>query len=497
MTDLIYATAHEVTTLEPTQVSGFADHTAALAIFGSLVFNFDGKTGAVGYRPWLAESVEAVSPKCWVVRLRDGMRFHDGTEFDAEALKFSFDRIRAPGFPAKRYFSSAPISSVEVRDRLTCAVHTSEPIAAFQARLLRADGSVVAPGHYVGDPAETAFDPVGAGPFRFENYIKGDRLELGVFDGFEDPRGYPRPNFERLVMRVIADPDQLFSEFEGGRVDIAPITPDQTEAFGGIDGVRIISASDTSRMSLEINQAAHPALRDKRVRQAINHAIDVETLLCELTGGAGQRIVSLVNPPNENASIAPYAYDTDRARALLAEAGHDGGFELEIDWSTARDRGKLAEAVVPYLEAVGIRVSRVSELDWGGEYKPRQTEGTLGGLHGHGHAGVEMTAETDLWPIHPVREDNSTNWSGPQADRFCEVYSELQRTVDAEGQRRLGDELQAITHEEAISVPFWQLPRFVAVGARVAHFAPYPGGHNEDFWTVRMSDAADGGQRKT
>ncbi|WP_127143905.1 ABC transporter substrate-binding protein [Pelagibacterium montanilacus] len=486
MTDLVYATAHDVTSLEPTQASGWADHTATLAIFGALMFNFDGSNGKVGYWPYLASEVRARDPLSWAVRLRPGLTFHNGEPLDAQALKFSIDRIQKPDFPSRRFFHSAPIERVEVEDELTCVIHTSEPIAILPARLLRADAYPVAPSAYGPDPATSALTPVGAGPFRFVSYEKGDRLVLSVFGGFSDPRGLARPNFDRLVMRVITDPKTLVHEMAAGRIDIAPLSVDQVEAFSAIEGVRVVSAPDTSRMSFEINQKAHPALADRRVRQAINLAIDVDALCERLTGGAGRPIATLVNPPNADPALTPYGYDVRRARTLLAEAGYGDGFAIEIDWSTSPDRGQIAEALVPYLEAVGIAVTAVNDKDWAGAYQPQQVEGTLGGLHAHGHAGVEMTAETDLWPIHPGREANSTNWQGRAAERFVALYTELQKAVEPAEQERLGNALQAIVHEEAISVPLWQLPRYVALGPRVERFNPYPGGHNEDFWAVRM-----------
>lgn len=491
MRTLTYATAHDVTTLEPTQASGWADHTAALAIFGSLVLNFDGRTGNPGYFPWLAERVEPVGDLCWAIQLRENLRFHNGEPLDAAALKFSFDRILAPDFPSRRYLHSAPIERVETDGALRVLVHTSEPIAIFPARLLRADAAPVAPGLYShADTMETCWAPIGAGPFRFVDYREGEQLVLDVNRDFKDPRDGIAPNYDRLVLKVITKVEDLLEGMDLGSVDIVPIPAEAVAAVEAKAGWRVVSGPDTSRMSFEINQAVHPALADRRVRQAINHAIDAEALCAKLTGGAGRRIASLVNPPNADISLEPYPYDADRARALLADSGYGDGFEIAIDWSTAPDRGQLAEALVPYLGEVGIRVSQVRELDWAEEYLPGQVAGTLAGLHGHGHAGVEMTAETDLWPLHPQREANSTNWRGPAADRFIEIYRQLQRTTDSQAQRALADALQRITCEEAVSVPFWQLPRFVAVGPRVAHYRPYPGGHNEDFWAIRMIDGA-------
>ena len=485
-----YVVGQDVTTLEPTGVSGWTDHTATLAIFGALTFNFDGGTGEVGYRPFLAERIEPKDSHMWEVRLRPGLTFHDGKRVDAEALAFSFRRVLHPEFPSKRFFHNAPIERVEVVDDLTARFHTSEPIAILPARLLRADGYLVSPRAYRDTPPweleRTAFQPIGAGPFAFEHHDPGERLVLRVYEGFRDPRGYPRPNFDQLELRVIDDAGAALEALAAGEVDIVPILADAVASADSIEGVRTVSAPDTSRLSFEFNQRAHPALADRRVRRALLHAIDVDALLEAHTGGAGVRLTTLVNPPNVDPELRPFEHDPAKARSLLAEAGWEDGFELDIEWSTTPDRGVVASSLVPYLEAVGVRVGAVRELDWSSEYLPRQIAGTLAGIHGHGHGGVEMTVETDLWPHHPERDANSMGWTGPEADRFVERYAQLQREVDPDAQRRLGFELQRIAHDEAISIVLWQTPRYVALGPRIERYRPYPGGHNEDFWTVGL-----------
>lgn len=488
---LRYVIGQDVTTLEPTQVSGWTDHTATLAVFGALAFNFDGATGGVGYRPYLAERIEAVGDRSWEIEVREGLTFHDGTSVDAEAVRFSLARILHPDFPSGRYFHTAPIERVEVTGPRTVRLHTREPIAILPARLLRADGYVVAPSAYRGAPPwdidRTRMRPVGAGPFAFVAHEPGARLLLRVHERFRDPFGRPRPRFDRLELLVMPDASEALAALARGEVDIAPLPAEVAVGAGDLPGVHVASAPDTSRMSFDINQAAHPALGDVRVRRALLHAVDVDALLTEHTAGAGARLLTLVNPPNVNPRLRPYAYDPALARTLLDQAGWADGFEIDVHWSTTPDRGVLARALVPYLTAVGIRVREVRELDWQREYQPRQKEGTLGALHGHGHGGVEMTVETDLWPHHPDRPANSMNWRGPGAEAFVEVYGRLQRAADPVVMRELGDELQRIAHDEAISLVLWQTPRYVALAERVRRFHPYPGGHNEDFWAVELA----------
>ena len=488
---LRYVVGQDVTTLEPTQVSGWTDHTASLAVFGALAFNFDGATGNVGYRPYLAERIEAVDDRSWEIDVREGLTFHDGTPVDAEAVRFSLSRILHPEFPSGRYFHTAPIEHVEATSPRTVRLHTREPIAILPARLLRADGYVVAPSVYCGAPPwhldRTRMQPVGAGPFAFVAHEPGERLVLHVHDGFRDPFGRSRPRFDRLELVVTPDPAEALGALVRGDVDIAPLPAEVAASASELPGVRVVSAPDTSRMSFDINQAAHPALSDVRVRRALLHAVDVDALLAEHTAGAGARLLTLVNPPNVNPHLRPYPFAPSLARGLMAEAGWSEGFEIDVHWSTTPDRGVLARALVPYLTAIGVRVREVRELDWQREYQPRQKEGTLGALHGHGHGGVEMTVETDLWPHHPARPANSMNWLGPGADAFVETYARIQRAADPDAQRELGFELQRIAHDEAISLVLWQAPRYVAVAERVRHFRPYPGGHNEDFWAIELA----------
>jgi len=493
LVEVVYATPHDVTTMEPTQVSGWMDHTAALAVFGSLTFNFDGMTGEVGYYPYLAKRLEPIDDLTWLVELHEGMTFQNGAPLNAEAVKFSLERVRHPDFPSGRFMHNAPIDRVEVIDEYTAHIHTSKPIAILHARLLRADGYIVEPGHYADTPpwdrtSETAWLPVGAGPFEFVEHRPDDRLILDVNDDFVDPRGYERPNFDRLVLRVIPETSTLLTEVLQGNVDIAPIPSDLISVVEDAPGVRVVAGPNTTRLAFMINQNAHEALKDKRVRQAINYAINVEELRMALTNGYGVRLPTHVNTPNHHPDLEPYPFDPDKARELLAEAGWADGFEINIDWSVPAEVGTVAEAMVPYLEAVGIRVGEVRELDWGSVYIPRQTEGTLSALHGHGHGGVEMTPETDLWTYHPDRTTNSTNWEGPEADRFVELYTQLQAAVNPERQLELNYALQELWYDQALGVTFWQMPRFMAVSDRIEHFIPYPGGHNEDFWTIRVRE---------
>lgn len=491
--EVVYAIGHDVKNLEPTQAAGWSDHVTNLAIFGTLAFNFDGVTGERGYYPYLAKSLEPIDDLIWEVKLHEGMTFHNGAPFTAEAIKFSYERIQDPDFPSGRFFKKLPIDKIEVVDDLTAHIYTTEPIPILPARMIRADGYIVEPGHYADSPPwekvdKTAFNPVGAGPFKFESHKPDDSIVLSRFDNYKDSRGYELPNFDKLILKIIPEPSTLLAELLTGKVDIAPITSDLVTTIEEAEGLRVVYGDDTTRYGFPINTKAHPALGDKRVRQAINYAVNKDVIVETIGLGKAEKVIAHVNPPNEHPDLEPYPYDPQKASELLAEAGYPDGFTMNIDYSAPYDlMSKLANAVVSDLEAVGINIGEVRQLDWSSVFVPRMTEGTLEGLWGLGMGGVESTPETDLWTVHPERPTNSFNWADtPEAERFLELYEELSRTMDPQRRQELNYELQKIIYEEALILNLIRMPRIMAVSDKIEFYEPYPGGFMEDWPTIRV-----------
>lgn len=479
---LVYGIYADVEDFDPHSARGsIADHPGTIALFDPLIWDYDlskehGERS--GLRPMLATSWEIIDDLTWRMTLREGVTFHNGAPFNAEAVKFSIERPHQPGFETGDKIIDVPISHVDIIDDYTVDIVTFEPVPILPQRLSRNGAFILEPGHYSGlSQQEASTMPVGTGPFKL---VEWDRDQRIVMERNEDYWG-PKPNFDRLVYRVIPEPSTMLAEALTGGVDIAPVSPSNIEDVRAAEGVNLIIGDSLVRAVLIVNTNIHEAFDDPRVLQAMQWAIDTEALIGAFAAGEAEQAVTMVNPPNHNPHLEPYGYDPDRARELLAEAGYADGFTIEMD-VLHPDAFGWAEATAFYLTEVGINISQVNMLSrpvW----LPRNNEGTLN-LHAHHWSAGENTPETDMWATHPDRASNSTNWFNQE---WYDLYAELVQTVDQDRRTEINFRMQEILHAEGGPwLTQFRVPLFRAVSDRVEHYYPHPSFLVEDFAQIRL-----------
>ncbi len=312
------------------------------------------------YEPLLATAWQRVDDLTWEFTLREGVTFHDGSAFDAEDVAFTLNHYADPESGARSQASVSWIDTVEVIDAQTVRIVSEAP---FPAALEFVAGSLpIYPSDYVESVGWQEFgqSPVGTGPYAYQ---PGDSnaFTLTANAAYFADGGKGAPAIDAIEVRIIPDTATRIAELIGGGVDwIWNVPADQVDQLGAVPGLTAQLGS-TMRIAMVAMDAAGRAnpdspLTDPLVRQAVNHAIDRETLVAALVGGDGQ----VVNVPcypmqfgcdTEAATV--YDFDPDRARALLAEAGHADGFSVRM--ASFRDRAR-AEAVQQYLADVGITV---------------------------------------------------------------------------------------------------------------------------------------------
>ena len=312
------------------------------------------------YEPLLATSWERIDDVTWEFTLREGVTFHDGSAFDAEDVAFTLNHYADPEAGARSQASVAWIDRVEVVDPLTVRIVADAP---FPAALEFVAGSLpIYPSDYVESVGwqEFAQAPVGTGPYAFE---PGDAntFTLTAHDDYFEGGGKGMPGIGTIEVRVIPDTATRIAELIGGGVDwIWNVPADQVPQIDAVPGL-VGELGSTMRIAMIAMDAAGRAdpespLMDARVRQAVNHAIDRETLVTALVGGDGEVVDVPCYPLQfgcDTQAATTYDYDPDRARELLAEAGHGDGFSVRM--ASFRDRAR-AEAVQQYLSDVGITV---------------------------------------------------------------------------------------------------------------------------------------------
>ncbi|MGL4280524.1 MAG: ABC transporter substrate-binding protein, partial [Albidovulum sp.] len=230
-----------------------------------------GPDGAV--RPALAESWEVSEDgKTYTFHLHTGVTFHDGTGFDAEDVKFSLDRARAEDSTNAQKALFAGIDAVDVVDPATVKVTLKAPDGSFPFNMAWGDAVIVAPE----SAADLATKPIGTGPFKFDSWTQGDRIEISRYDGYW---GQPVA-LSKATFRIIADPTAAFAAMMTGDVDAFPNfpAPETLAQFASDPRFKVIVGSTEGETILAMNNKK-PPLDNVKVREAIAHAINRQEII--------------------------------------------------------------------------------------------------------------------------------------------------------------------------------------------------------------------------
>ena len=350
---LVIAQGADITTLDPTQATQIHNLNLFYNIYDALV-TWDSKDiGKVV--PELAVSWRSVNPTTWQFKLRQGVKFHNGEPFNAEAAKFTIDRLITKGVH-QVYGGFATIERAEVVDPYTINMVTSKPDPILVKRFAGYGGQMLPP-QYVKqvDWKDFALRPVGTGPYKFVEWVKDDRVVLEAIDAYW--RGAPK--IKKVEWRP--DPGQLRPR---GRADARRGPADHQGAPGPRAAVEKagccrVEHTLTNLVTVYLINAQKGPLANTKVRQALNYAVNKDKIIKELYHGYAIPIGSGI--PNTdfgfNPGIKPYPYDPAMAKKLLAEAGYAGGVEIELQSGNGihlNDR-QLTEAVAAMLGEVGVR----------------------------------------------------------------------------------------------------------------------------------------------
>ena len=446
---------------EPKSLDPAAD--TAVNDFRILVNMYDGlvryKDGTLEVEPDLATSwTISDDGKVYTFKLRDGVTFHDGTPFNAEAVKYNFDRMldeKHPEhdtgpFPLAFFFST--VDKIDVLDDLTVKFTLKEPYAPFLSNLAYPTGLIVSPAAVQKYGKDFGRHPVGTGPFKFEEWDSNAKVVVSRNDDYWDGA----PKLDAVVFRPITDANTRVAELMAGGIDLmVEVPPDSLTNLAGDDNFQVYQQAGPHLWFLILNMKEGP-FKDKRVRQAVNYAINKKALVDNVLQGTAE-VAAGPTPPAfawaYDKSLDPYPYDVENAKQLISDAGATGKevtFYVTEGGSGMLDPIPMGAAIQADLAKVGLKV-KIETYEWNtflGKVNP--------GLAGKADMAemAWMTNDPDTLPYLALRTDawpdkggfNSGYYSNPKVD---ELLEKARTSTDQNERAKLYREMQQIVHDDA------------------------------------------------
>jgi peptide/nickel transport system substrate-binding protein len=330
--------------------------------------------------PSLAERWQVLDGgRTWKFHLRKGVQFHGGKgELTAEDVRFTFTTLAKEGSANSLAPEFRLIKSMEVENPYTLTVRFEKPSVVFGNKvnqgLFASTSFIQSKRHVEAGEQNAERQPVGTGPWKFVEHVRGDRIVYEAVDN----HWRATPHFKRLVILKVPEPATRMAMLRAGSVDVIEVGGEYVDELKKV-GVRTLTMPNVSWLYVilggqwptkstydpKVPWAQPDAERAKKVRLAMNLAVDKQAILQRILGGLGSATGAWLSYPSDpwatDALKKPYPYDPARAKALLAEAGYPGGFEVTMNLTAWPGRGFLpdvGEAVATYWEKIGIRVKR-------------------------------------------------------------------------------------------------------------------------------------------
>ena len=478
---LVVGQIAEPKSLDPQAVTAVNDFRILMNMYDGLVRY---KDGTLEVEPALAKSW-TISPDglVYTFKLREGVKFHDGTPFDAAAVKFDFDRILdktnpyydTGPFPLAFFFSS--VKQVNVKDKLTVEFVLTAPYAPLLSNLAYPTGLIISPDAVKKYGKDFGRHPSGTGPFKFAEWDSNTKVVLTRNESYWGGA----PSLEAIVFRPITDANTRVAEMLSGGIDLmVEVPPDNVKTFANNADYTVVEQAGPHLWFLILNMKEGP-FRDKRVRQAINYAIDKKALVDDVLQGTAA-IAAGPTPPAfswaYDDALKPYPYDPEKARALLKAAGAEGAnltFYVTQGGSGMLDPVSMGSAIQADLAKVGLNV-KIETYEWNtflGRVNP--------GLAGKADMAemAWMTNDPDTLPYLALRTDafpdkggfNSGYYSNPKVDELLGKARQL--TAQAE-RAKLYKQMQEIVYDDAPWAFIANWKQNAIIGKQVKNFELQP-----------------------
>jgi len=440
---------------------------------GNLIYNSLLRTDAhMRLQPELARSWRRIDKQTYQFDLRPNVKFHDGRPLTAADVKYTFESILDPANRSPKRALLKPLATIELAGPHRLRFHLRAPHAPFVEQFTLG----IVP---QGSPPDSR-PPPGSGPFMLKSIESGEKITLKA-----NPRYWEHPPaLGGVVFKIVPDAMVRALEFKQGAVDFMQndLEPDMLPWLKSIADAQVSAHQGTTFQYLGIN-LTHPILRQLKVRQALAHAIDRESIIHHLLRDAAVAANGLISPLNEayDDNVRVWSYDPAKAKQLLDQAGFpdpDGDgpmprFRLSYKTTNIDLRRRIAEALKEQLLQVGIELE-IRSYEWGTFF----SDVKKGNFHLYSLAWVGVGDPDIQYQIFhsasvPPNGDNRGHYANPEVDRLLD---QGRITLEASARKRIYGAAQRLIAEDLPYVPLWWQKNVIVKRTNIRGFVPYPDG---------------------
>lgn len=477
---LVYGRGGDSTALDPATVTEGESFKVTVNIYETLI-NFGDED--VTLHPGLAKSWEASEDGLtYTFQLEEGVKFHDGSDFNAEAVVKNFERWKA-GADKFPYFMSQftmggeqVIESITAEGDSTVVFKLKQPQAPFLKNLAMSPFAIASPTAFEANDDALIDNPVGTGPFKFVSWTRNDSITI---EKNPDYRVAGFPKLDKVIFRSIPDNSARLNALNNGEVDVVDgLSPSDKGSIESNGDLQLIERPSMNVGYLGLT-VTRPPFDNVKVRQAVNYAIDKQALVDAFYEGLAQPAKNPMPPviAGYNDDITGYAYDPEKAKALLKEAGYDGK-EIEL-WAMPvprpymPDGQKIAEAIQKNLADVGIP-SKIVSFEWA-TYLEKAQNGEADAFL-LGWTGDNGDADNFLYTLLDADNIGSNNYTFYDNQELHKLFVAAQTEVNEDKRIELYKQAQAIISEDAPWVPLAHSIPILAASTKVSNYHAHPTG---------------------
>lgn len=408
--------------------------------------------------PGLAESWQQLDDRTMQFKLRKGIKFHNGDDFTAEDVKFSFERMMNSPRIA---FVLPPIERIDVVDDYTVNIVTKTPFGPLLAHLSHPALGMVSKKLLTENPEALKEKPIGTGSYKFKEWIYGDKLVLEKNEDFYDKN---ERGLKYIIFKNVVEASNRAIGLETGEIDIAtPISSVDEENIKNNPKLQLLTKPSISYTYIGMNMTKAP-LNDIRVRKAINYAIDKQAIIDVILNGNGKIATSPIAPGvfGFTDKTKNYEYNVEKAKELMKEAGYENGFTTSILVFSGEANTQTAEIVQAYLKEIGIDLKiEIVEVSAYWDMTERGAHNLFLGSWGV----VTGDADYGLYAMyHSSAKGGAGNRDFYENEKVDELLDKAKTEIDPETRKKLYEEAQILIVNDAPDVMLYN--RNLTVGAQ-------------------------------